>query len=68
MNGIQHGDISYNNLMYDLSAKTDEPVGIVNDFDLAAWVNRLTMNNNHTGTIPFMALNLLNGGLDHCTP
>lgn len=54
--------------MYDLSAKTDEPVGIVNDFDLAAWVNRLTMNNNHTGTIPFMALNLLNGGLDHCTP
>ena len=68
MNGIQHGDISYNNLMYDLSAKTDEPVGIVNDFDLATWVNRSTTNNDRTGTIPFMALDLLNGGLDHRTP
>lgn len=68
VNGIHHGDISYNNLMYNTSTKTNKPVGIVNDFDLATWVNHSTTNNNCTGTIPFMAIDLLDGGLDGCTP
>ena len=33
MNGIHHGDISFNNLMYDTLA-TNGPVGTLNDFDL----------------------------------
>ena len=40
------------------------PVGVVNDFDLATWVNHSTTNNDRTGTIPFMAIDLLNGGLE----
>ena len=43
-------------------------MGIVNDFDLATWVNHSTTNNNCTGTIPFMAIDLLDGGIDGCTP
>ena len=58
MNGIRHGDISYNNLMYDIS-ETNNPVGVVNDFDLATWVDHKTTNNDRTGTIPFMAIDLL---------
>jgi len=53
--------------MYDIS-EADEPVGIVNDFDLAAWVDRQTTNNDRTGTIPFMAIDLLDGGLDDRIP
>ena len=68
VNGIHHGDISYNNLMYNTSTKTNKPVGIVNNFDLATWVNHSTTNNNRTGTIPFTAINLLDGGLDGHTP
>jgi len=67
VNGIHHGDISYNNLMYDISV-ADEPVGIVNDFDLATWVDHKATNNDRTGTIPFMAIDLLDGGLDDRTP
>ena len=66
--GIHHGDISFNNLMYDVSAETGNPVGIVNDFDLATWVDHPTTNNDRTGTIPFMAIDLLDGGLDDRTP
>jgi hypothetical protein len=68
VNGIHHGDISFNNLMYDISAETNNPVGIVNDFDLATWVDHSTTNNDRTGTIPFMAIDLLDGGLDHRIP
>ena len=68
VNGIHHGDISFNNLMYDFLAETGEPVGIVNDYDLATWVDHSTMNTDRTGTIPFMAIDLLDGGLDSCTP
>ena len=63
-----HGDISLNNLMHDVSAETGNPVGIVNDFDLATWVDHPTTNNDRTGTIPFMAIDLLDGGLDDRTP
>ncbi|KAF9647703.1 hypothetical protein BDM02DRAFT_3270005 [Thelephora ganbajun] len=68
VNGIHHGDISYNNLMYDVPGKTGDPVGIINDFDLATWVDHSTTNNDRTGTIPFMAIDLLDGGLDDCIP
>ena len=67
MNGIHHGDISLKNLMYAIS-KDGDPLGIVNDFDLATWVGHSIPNNDRTGTIPFMAIDLLNGGLDRCIP
>jgi len=67
VNGIHHGDISYNNLMYDIS-EADEPIGILNDFDLATWVDHPTANNDRTGTIPFMAIDLLEGGFEDCRP
>jgi len=67
MNRIHHGDISFNNLMYDTSA-TNGPVGILNDFDLATWVDHSTTNNDRTGTIPFMAIDMLDGGLDDRIP
>ena len=67
MNGIHHGDISLKNLMYAIS-KDGDPLGIVNDFDLATWVGHSTTNSDRTGTIPFMAIDLLNGGLDRCIP
>jgi len=68
MNGIYHGDISFNNLMYDILAETGELVGIVNDYDLATWVNHSATNSDRTGTIPFMAIDLLDGGLNDRTP
>ena len=68
MNGIHHGDISFNNLMHDFPTETSDPVGIVNDFDLATWVHHSATNNDRTGTIPFMAIDLLDGGLDRLTP
>jgi hypothetical protein len=67
VNGIHHGDISLNNLMYDTS-ETSDPVGIVNDFDLATSVDHPTTNNDRTGTVPFMAIDLLDGGLDDRIP
>ena len=67
VNGIHHGDISLKNLMYSISEK-GVPLGVVNDFDLASWVGRSTTNNDRTGTIPFMAIDLLEGGLDRCIP
>ena len=67
VNGIHHGDISLKNLMYSIS-KRGVPLGVVNDFDLASWVGRSATNNDRTGTIPFMAIDLLEGGLDRCIP
>src|ERR1700679_4063455 len=54
--------------MYDILIKTGNPVGIVNDFDLAPWVDHPTANSDRTGTIPFMAIDLLDGGLDRRDP
>ena len=48
--------------MYDLPTGTGNPVGILNDFDLATWVEHHTTNNDRTGTISFMALDMLKGG------
>ena len=67
MNGVHHGDISLKNLMYCIS-KDGGPLGIINDFDLATWIGHSTTNNDRTGTIPFMAIDLLDGGLDRCIP
>ena len=44
------------------------PIGVVNDFDLATWVGHSTTNNDRTGTIPFMATDLLDGGLEDRIP
>jgi len=54
--------------MYDFLEKTGNPVGILNDFDLATWVGHSTTNNDRMGTIPFMAIDLLNGGLTNSIP
>jgi hypothetical protein len=68
VNGIHHGDISFNNLMYDVPTEAGDPVGVVIDFDLATWVDHPTTNNDRTGTIPFMAYDLLSGGLERRIP
>ena len=54
--------------MYGVSPETGDPIGIVNDFDLATWVDHPTTNSDRTGTIPFTAIDLLEGGLDRRTP
>ena len=64
VNGIHHGDISFNNLIYDTPTETGSPVGIVSDFNLATWVDYPTTNNDRTGTIPFIATDLLEGRYD----
>jgi serine/threonine protein kinase len=56
--GIEHGDISIGNLMYDLDTKR----GVLNDFDLArlSAPDRTRSSKDNTGTLPFLALDLLN--------
>ena len=58
--GISHGDISFNNLMYNPETKH----GILNDFDLASVMEPGTKTppitgHRRTGTLVFMALELL---------
>ena len=67
VNGIHHGDISLNNLMYSVSP-TGKVEGVLNDYDLASWEKFPTTNSDRTGTVPFMALELLRGGLDRQIP
>src|SRR5205085_2329509 len=67
VNGVHHGDISLNNLMYSLSP-TGKPKGVLNDYDLASLVDSPTTNNDRTGTIPFLALNMLGGRFDDRIP
>jgi len=56
--GIEHGDISTGNLMCDPVTKR----GVLNDLDLAreGGLNRKPSARDNTGTIPFLALDLLN--------
>ncbi|KAF9225596.1 hypothetical protein BS17DRAFT_765428 [Gyrodon lividus] len=66
--GIHHRDVSCENLMYYM---TDEGVmGVLNDFDLASVRGDGRSGNERTGTIPFMAIELLredgqSGRVDH---
>ncbi|KAF9458041.1 hypothetical protein BDZ94DRAFT_1301484 [Collybia nuda] len=54
--GIEHGDISLGNLMWDSNKKK----GVLADFDLATLRdNADKRGGERTGTVPFMALNLL---------
>ena len=53
--------------MYNPSP-TGEPEGVLNDYDLASWNKFPTMNSDRTGTIPFMPLDMLNGGLENRIP
>ena len=55
---IEHGNISIDNLMYDPATKQ----GVLNDFDLAreGGPNRKPTAKDNTGTMPFLALDLLN--------
>jgi len=53
--GIEHGDISLRNLMWDPFLK----VGILNDFDLINIFGEDSKGGRRTGTIAFMALQLI---------
>ncbi|KAF5330662.1 hypothetical protein D9619_005366 [Psilocybe cf. subviscida] len=54
--GVEHGDPSLPNVMYD----PIKGCGVLSDFDLStmAWLERVP-GDDRTGTIPFMALDLL---------
>ena len=56
--GIYHRDISPPNIMY--YRDEDQVVGVLNDWDLATALSvSSTPNTDRTGTVPFMALQLL---------
>ncbi|KAH7891060.1 hypothetical protein F5I97DRAFT_2071501 [Phlebopus sp. FC_14] len=56
-NGVYHRDVSPSNLMY-YRDEDGNVVGVLNDFDLASTSDRAT-GTERTGTVPFMALDLL---------
>ncbi|KAH7891055.1 hypothetical protein F5I97DRAFT_1964440 [Phlebopus sp. FC_14] len=56
-NGVYHRDVSPSNLMY-YRDKDGNVVGVLNDFDLASLGDGVT-GTERTGTVPFMALDLL---------
>ena len=53
--------------MYSVSP-TGKVEGVLNDYDLASWNKFPTTNSDRTGTVPFMALELLRGGLEQRIP
>ncbi|KAI6116675.1 hypothetical protein EV401DRAFT_1806272, partial [Pisolithus croceorrhizus] len=56
-NGVYHRDISPSNLMFKRTSD-GKIMGVLNDFDLASIEDGLTRT-ECTGTVPFMALELL---------
>jgi Fungal protein kinase len=55
-NGVEHGDINVQSLMYDKSNNS----GVLNDFDLSHRAqNKMYLGNERTGTMQFMALDVL---------
>jgi serine/threonine protein kinase len=61
--GIFHHDISINNMMY---RKEDRKIlGVLNDYNLAIFKsNNTPSSKTHTGTKPFMAIDLLENPTD----
>lgn len=57
-NGVLHRDISVDNLMY-FRKPNGEVAGVLNDFDLAIVIGFSRKSYEKTGTIPFMAHQLL---------
>jgi len=57
LSGIHHRDISAFNLMY--KRRGDTVVGVLIDFDLAILGGSQSTNTERTGTMPFMALDIL---------
>ncbi|KAG2096091.1 uncharacterized protein F5147DRAFT_641740 [Suillus discolor] len=56
--GVYHRDISLENLMW--YRKNGRLIGVLNDYDLSSLANALGhQGNERTGTVPFMALDLL---------
>jgi hypothetical protein len=53
--------------MYGIST-SGKPEGVLNDYDLASWDKFPTTNSDRTGTVPFMALDMLNSGLEKRIP
>ena len=58
INGILHRDISPSNLMVYKNAN-NEWIGVLNDYDLSSTQQDGPSGNERTGTIPFMAIDLL---------
>jgi Fungal protein kinase len=58
-NGVYHRDISDGNLMYKKDKDTGEVTGVLADFDLSSLEGDVTSNTERTGTVQFMALDLL---------
>ncbi|KAG9022847.1 hypothetical protein FRB95_014069 [Tulasnella sp. JGI-2019a] len=59
MLGVHHCDISINNIMY-YQGEDGKTHGILNDLDLASFVTDQPLSNEHTGTLLFMSLCLMN--------
>jgi hypothetical protein len=57
--GVYHRDISDGNLMYRKDNNTGEIIGVLADFDLSSLDANTSQNAERTGTVPFMALDLL---------
>jgi hypothetical protein len=57
--GVYHRDISDGNLMYRKDKYTDDVIGVLADFDLSSLQAKTSRNTERTGTVPFMALDLL---------
>ncbi|KAG1876137.1 hypothetical protein C8R48DRAFT_570134, partial [Suillus tomentosus] len=56
--GVHHRDISPGNLMW--YRKDRRLIGVLNDYDLSSLANAVgPQGNGRTGTVPFMALDLL---------
>ncbi|KAG1826388.1 hypothetical protein DFJ58DRAFT_751139 [Suillus subalutaceus] len=56
--GVYHRDVSPGNMMwYEIDGKL---MGVLNDYDLSRWrMTQVLGGNERTGTVPFMALDLL---------
>jgi len=57
--GVYHRDISDGNLMYKKDKNTGEVIGVLADYDLSSLNKETSQNTERTGTVPFMALDLL---------